>query len=82
MKTADVVENSGHCIYSIELKCFGNCLSLLHLLFYIYMHIYIHIDCKICYSVKLKLSIRVTWGTYSHVTKSLLYCHWLNEHTS
>ena len=36
MKTADVVENSGHCIYSIGL----NCLSLFHLVFYIYIYIY------------------------------------------
>ena len=35
MKTADVVTNSGHCIYSIGLKCFGNYLSLLHLVFYL-----------------------------------------------
>ena len=43
MKTAGVVENSGHCTYSIGLKCFLNCLSLFHLVFYIYIHIYIHI---------------------------------------
>ena len=35
MKTAGVVENSGHCIYSIGLKCFLNCLSLFHLVFYL-----------------------------------------------
>ena len=41
MKTAGVVENSGHCIYSIGLRCFLNCLSLFHLVFYVcYMHIY------------------------------------------
>ena len=39
MKTAGVVENSGHCTYSNGLKCFGNCLSLFHLVF---MHIYIY----------------------------------------
>ena len=33
MKTAGVVENSGHCIYSIGLRCFWNCLSLFHLVF-------------------------------------------------
>ena len=33
MKTAGVVENSEHCIYSIGLKCFLNCLSLFHLVF-------------------------------------------------
>ena len=42
MKTAGVVENSGHCTYSIGLKCFLNCLSLFHLVFYIYIHIYIY----------------------------------------
>ena len=35
MKTAGVVENSGHCIYSIGLRCFWNCLSLFHLVFYL-----------------------------------------------
>ena len=35
MKTAGVVENSGHCIYSIGLKCFGNCPSLFQLVFYL-----------------------------------------------
>ena len=35
MKTAGVVENSGHCIYSTGLKCFLNCLSLFHLVFYL-----------------------------------------------
>ena len=40
MKTAGVVKNSGHCIYSIGLKCFLNCLSLFHLVFYIYISIY------------------------------------------
>ena len=35
MKTAGVVENSEHCIYSIGLKCFLNCLSLFHLVFYL-----------------------------------------------
>ena len=39
MKTAGVVDNSGHCIYSIGLKCFWNCLSLFHLVFYIYIYI-------------------------------------------
>ena len=36
MKTAGVVANSGHCIYSIGLRCFLNCLSLFHLVIYIY----------------------------------------------
>ena len=34
-----MVNNSGHCIYSIGLRCFGNCLLLFHfsvLLIYIY----------------------------------------------
>ena len=35
MKTAGVVENSGHCMYSIGLRCFLNCLSLLHLVLYV-----------------------------------------------
>ena len=42
MTTAGVVENSGHCIHSIGLKCFRNCLSLFHLVFYIYIYIYIY----------------------------------------
>ena len=42
MKTAGVVENSGHCIYSIGLKCFLNCLLLFHLVFYIHIYIYIY----------------------------------------
>ena len=42
-KTAGVVENYGHCIYSIGLKCFRNCLSLFHLVFYIYIYIYVYI---------------------------------------
>ena len=42
MKTAGVVENSGHCTYSIGLKSLWNCLSLFHLLFlYIYTYIFI-----------------------------------------
>ena len=41
MKTAGVVENYGHCIYSIGSKCFPNCHSLFHLVFYIYIYIYI-----------------------------------------
>ena len=36
MKTAGVVENSGHCTYSIVLRCFLNCLSLLHLVFHLF----------------------------------------------
>ena len=52
MKTAGVVENSWHCVYSIGLKCFWNCLSLFHLVFhlcpylyiYIYQHLYIYIS--------------------------------------
>ena len=40
MKTAGVVENSGHCIHSIGLRHFLNCLSLFHLVFYIYINIY------------------------------------------
>ena len=35
IKTACVVENSGHCIYSIGLKCLRNFLSLFHLVFYL-----------------------------------------------
>ena len=35
MKTAGVVENYGHCIYSIRLMCFRNCLSLFQLVFYL-----------------------------------------------
>ena len=35
MKTTGVVENSGHCIYCIGLKCFLNCLSLFHLVIYL-----------------------------------------------
>ena len=35
MKTAGVVRNSGHCIYSIGLKYFLNCLSLFHLVYYL-----------------------------------------------
>ena len=35
MKTAGVVENSGHCIYSIGLMCFFNYLSLFHLVLYL-----------------------------------------------
>ena len=43
MKTAGVVKNSGHCIYSIGLKCFSNCLSLFHLVFYVYIHLHMHV---------------------------------------
>ena len=39
MKTARVDENSGDCIYSIGLKSFLNCLSVFHLVFYIYIYI-------------------------------------------
>ena len=42
MKTAGVVENSGHCTYSIGLKCFWNCLSLFNLVFLFYIYIYIY----------------------------------------
>ena len=35
MKTAGVVEISGHCIYSIGSMCFLNCFSLFHLVFYL-----------------------------------------------
>ena len=35
MKTAGVVEYSGHCIYSIGLKCFWNCFWLFHLVIYL-----------------------------------------------
>ena len=46
MKTANVAENSGHCIYSIGLMCFLNCLSLLHLVICTYIYIYICILLK------------------------------------
>ena len=62
MKTTGVVENAGHCIYSIGLKCFWNCFSLFHLVIYLlqsntryfvyqlarltHRHIYIYIACK------------------------------------
>ena len=38
MKTAGVVENSEHCIYSIGLKCFWNWLSLYHLVLCLYIY--------------------------------------------
>ena len=41
MNTSGVVENSGHCKYSIGLMCFRNCFSLIQLVIYIYIHIYI-----------------------------------------
>ena len=47
MKTAGVIENSGHCIYSIGLKCFLNCFSLFYLVIYIYIYIYIYIIIRI-----------------------------------
>ena len=37
-KTAGAVKNSGHCLYSIGLKCFLNCFSLLHLVIHIYIY--------------------------------------------
>ena len=40
MKAAGGVKNSGHCIYSIGLKCFLNCLSVFHLVFHIYIYMY------------------------------------------
>ena len=40
MNTADVVDNSGHCMYSIGLRCSISCLSLFQLVFHIYIHIY------------------------------------------
>ena len=39
VKIAGVVENSGHCIYSIGLKFFLNCFSLFHLVIYIYIYV-------------------------------------------
>ena len=44
MKTAGVVENSGHCMYSIGSRCFLNCLSLFHVVFYIYIYIHSSYD--------------------------------------
>ena len=41
MKTAGVVENSGHWIYSFGLRCFLNCFSLFDLVIYIYIYMYI-----------------------------------------
>ena len=35
MKTAGVVENSGHCIYSTGLMCLWTCVSLFHMLIYL-----------------------------------------------
>ena len=35
MKTAGMVENYVHCIYSIGLKCFLNSISLFHLVFHL-----------------------------------------------
>ena len=35
MKTTGVIKNSGHCIYSIGLRCFLDYLSLLHLVSYL-----------------------------------------------
>ena len=48
MKTARVVENSGHCIYSIGLKCFLNCLSLFHLVFYVYIYMLYIFSLPVC----------------------------------
>ena len=42
MTTAGVVEDSGHCTYSIGLSCFLNCHSLFHLVIYIYIYMHIH----------------------------------------
>ena len=39
VKTAGVVENSGHCIYSIGLKCHRTYALLFHLLIYRYIYI-------------------------------------------
>ena len=39
MKTAGVIKNSGHCVYSIGLMCFWNCPSLLQLVLYVYIYI-------------------------------------------
>ena len=41
MKTAVVVENRGHCIYSIRLKCYCICFSQSHLVIYIYIYAYV-----------------------------------------
>ena len=38
MKIAGVDENSGHCIYSIGLKCLLTCVSLLHFFINIYLY--------------------------------------------
>ena len=47
MKTAGVVINSAHCVYSIGLKYFCCCLSPFHLVIYIYIYImlYVYIYC-------------------------------------
>ena len=42
MMTAGVVRNSGHCMYSIGLKCLLACISLFNLLSYLYMNVYIY----------------------------------------
>ena len=41
MKTAGVVRNSGHFMFSIGLRCFLICLSLFHFVLYMYIYIYI-----------------------------------------
>ena len=85
MKTAGVVENFGHCTYSIELKCFWNCLSLFHLvylfyfiillfyfiLFYYLLYIYIYIYMKCI--VTNKYASRVLEYNY---TNSQKICTW------
>ena len=67
MKTAGVVENSGHCIYSIGLKCFLNCLSLFHLVFYIYIYIVFYYECP-----QLILFLANNF--------SIFVCRYLNQH--
>ena len=56
-----MVENSGHCIYSIGLKCFLNCLSLFHLVFYTYIYIDIYMYMYI-YNVYIYIHVIVSDG--------------------
>ena len=72
MMTAGVVENSGHCIYSIGLKCFLNCLSLFHLVIYIYIYICVCVCmcvisvyiCVYVYACNMFVSICMCYNVY------------------